>query len=271
MRDPRTTAAMTVAALLLGAASAVGQTDYRNLDDGRPVHSEDAYPVEHYAFELLTGAALENDAGGLETTIFTPELEYGLVMNGQLGLAVPFALVRPAGTSGVGTFGLAGLRVPALYNFNTESRALPAVALRADLALAVGALAGDVGRLTVKAIATHSWGLTRAHANLAWSFGSESGLTETGAAPRWSASLAADRTLFRSSLLLVAEGLMEEQVRGAPTVVTLAAGARWQWSPTAVVDLGLSRRLTSTGPDFAVTVGVSQAFGARGLLPAGRK
>ena len=29
------------------------QIDYRNLDDGRPIATEDAYPVERYAFELL--------------------------------------------------------------------------------------------------------------------------------------------------------------------------------------------------------------------------
>lgn len=269
MRSWYLTAAVAVAALC-PMASAVGQTDYRNLDDGRPVHTEDAYAVERYAFELLTGAALERDAGGLETTTFTAELEHGVVMNGQIGLAAPLAVVNPTG-AGRGTFGLAGLRLHALYNFNTEGVSLPALALRTDLALPVGALAGDVARLTVKGIATRSWGLTRAHANVAWSFGSENGLADADVAPRWSASIALDRTLFRSSILLVAEGLIEKAVRGAPTVATLAAGGRWQWSPTRVIDVGLARRVTANGASLAVTVGLSQVFGARGLLPAGRR
>jgi hypothetical protein len=50
----------------------------------------------------------------------------------------------------------------------------------------------------------------------------------------------------------------------------LAAGTRWQWTPTDVLDLGVSRRLTSGGPDFGITVGLSHAFALRGLLPAGR-
>jgi hypothetical protein len=186
-------------ALFLGATSARAQIDYRNLDDGRPVHTEDAYPVERYAFELLTPAEVQYFPGGLETTTITSELEYGLAPNGQVGLAVPFAFVRRPGASGLGDFGLAGLRLHGLYNFNTESRSLPAVAVRADLALPVGALAGDVARVTLKAIATRSWGLTRAHVNAAWSFGSDDGLTEAGAAARWSGSLAVDRTLFRWS------------------------------------------------------------------------
>ena len=269
MRSQYLTAAVVVAALC-PIASAVGQTDYRNLDDSRPVHTEDAYAVERYAFELITGAALEKDAGGFETTTFTAELEHGVVMNGQIGLAAPLAVVSPAG-SGLGTLGLVGLRLHALYNFNTESGGLPALALRTDLALPVGALAGDVARVTVKAIATRSWGLTRAHANVAWSFGSENGLADADVAPRWSASLAVDRTLFRSSILLIAEGLIEKAVRGAPTVATLAAGGRWQWSPTLVIDLGLARRITANGADVAVTIGLSRVFGARGLLPAGRR
>ena len=270
MRYVSKAALPAVVALSLGATSARAQIDYRNLDDGRPVHTEDAYPVERYAFELLTPAEFRSFAGGLETTTLSGELEYGLVPNGQVGLAVPFAFVRQPGGSGLGDFGLAGLRLHGLYNFNTESRSLPAVALRADLAVPVGALAGDVARVTLKAIATRSWGLTRGHVNAAWSFGSDAGLTEAGAAARWSGSLAVDRTLFRSSLLLVVEGLVEQEVRGAPTAVVLSGGARWQRSPTVVLDVGISRRVTSTGPNFGATVGVSRAFAVRGLLPRGR-
>ena len=263
-------AAAMAAAVLLTAGRAAAQIDYRNLDDGRPVHTEDAYPVERYAFELVTVAGFENDASGVHAARLAPELEYGAFMNGQVGLSAPVGLVRGPGASGLGDLGLAGVRLHALYNFNSEGRALPAIALRTDLSLPVGSLAGDPARVTVKAIATRSWGLTRAHVNATWSFGAEDGLAE-GAAPRWSLSLAADRTLFRSSLLFVAEGLLEQAVRYAPTVATLAAGVRWQWSPTLVLDAGIGRRLSSDGPDFAVSVGVSRAFGIRALLPAGRR
>ena len=213
MRRFHTTALLAAATLILGAVPATAQIDYRNLDYGRPVSTEDAYPIERYAFELLTPWRFETSPGGVRTTSFAPELEYGAILNGQVGLAAPVAYVHVPGAS---DFGLAGLRVHALYNFNTESRSLPAFALRTDVALPVGALAGDVLRATIKAIATRSWGLTRAHLNVAWSFGSESGLAETGAAPRWSGSLAVDRTLFRSSLLLVVAGRPRQQPEAPP-------------------------------------------------------
>jgi hypothetical protein len=269
MRYVAKPALAAAAAVVFGATSARAQIDYRNLDDGRPVHTEDAYPVERYAFELLLPARLQNFPGGLRTATITPELEYGLMPNGQVGLALPVAVVRSPGASGLGELGLGGLRLHGFYNFNTESRSFPALALRADLALPVGALAGDVTRLTVKAIATRSWGLTRAHLNAAWSLGSDDGLAEAGAAARWSGSLAVDRTLFRSSLLMVLEGLAEQEIRGAPTSVIMAGGVRWQRSPTTVVDVGVSRRLTSSGPSFGATVGVSHAFAVPGLMPAG--
>ena len=43
-----------------------------------------------------------------------------------------------------------------------------------------------------------------------------------------------------------------------------AFGGRWQWTPTLVLDAGVSRRLRSAiGPDFALTIGLSHAFAIR--------
>ena len=51
-------AAGAACAVLLGIAAfpavARAQTDYRNLDDGRPVRTEDAFVVDHHEFEVLT-------------------------------------------------------------------------------------------------------------------------------------------------------------------------------------------------------------------------
>jgi hypothetical protein len=54
-------------ALLVGlgvAGPLRAQIDYRNLDDERPLFSEDAYPIERYAFELLVPYRYEAEAGG---------------------------------------------------------------------------------------------------------------------------------------------------------------------------------------------------------------
>jgi hypothetical protein len=251
--------------LFLGRASA--QIDYRNLDDDRPVVTEDAYPVERYAFEVLVPYRFEADASGAELHTTVPEAAYGLARNAQVGLKLPLAAADDAtGTD----WGLAGLRVFGLYNFNTESLRLPALSLRADISFPVGSLAGDGSRFAIKAIATRSWGRMRAHLNASRGFGSEDALSVAEPLSRWNASLAIDRTFFRSSILLIGEVAISQAVQDAPTAVNASLGGRWQWTPTLVLDAGVMRRLRSaTGPDIALTIGISHAFALRGLMPAG--
>ncbi len=254
---------------LLIAPPAAAQIDYRNLDDERPVATEDAYALERYAFELLAPYRFESEREGLSRHVVSPELEYGLASNLQMSVRVPLAAINRAGGT---DWGVAGLRLSALYNFNTESVALPALALRADWAMPVGSLAGDSHRLTLKAIATRSWGRWRGHLNGAVSLGSDdrtAGAAGVEAAPRWGASGAVDRSFLRESLLFVGELLVRRPVRAAPAEVNLAGGIRWQWTPTLVLDAGVTRRLASHGPDVALSIGLSHAFAMRALLPEG--
>lgn len=246
---------------------AAAQIDYRNLDDDRPVVTEDAYPIERYAFELLAPYRYEAEANGARLHTTVPEAAYGLARNAHVGVKLPLAAVD----EGTGTdWGLAGLRVFGLYNFNTESRRLPALSLRADASFPVGSLAGDGSRFAITAIATRSWGRMRAHINAARGFGSEDALSAAEPINRWSASLAVDRTFFRSSMLLIGEVAVSQAIQDAPTAVNASFGGRWQWTPTLVLDAGVTRRLRSdSGPDIALTIGLSHAFALRGLMPAG--
>lgn len=242
------------------------QIDYRNLDDDRPVVTEDAYPVERYAFEVLAPYRFEAESDGAELHSAVPEVAYGLARNAQVGLKLPFAGVDDGGDI---DWGLAGLRLFGLYNFNTESRRSPALSLRADLSFPVGSLAGDGTRFALKAIATRSWGRMRAHLNLAGGFGSETALSVAEPLSRWTASLAVDRTFFRSSLLLIGELAASQTIEGGPTGLTASLGGRWQWMPTLVLDFGVTRRLSDSGPDLGLTLGVSHAFAIRTLMPGG--
>jgi hypothetical protein len=264
LRTAATAAGLSLAFQVMPAAA---QIDYRNLDDDRPVITEDAYPVERYAFELLAPYRFEAEVDGAELHTTVPEAAYGFARNAQVGLKLPLAAVNDGAST---DWGLAGLRLFGLYNFNTESRWLPALSLRGDASFAVGSLAGDGTRFAIKAIATRSWGCTRAHLNLSAGFGSEDGLSVAEPLSRWSASLAVDRTFFRSSLLLIGEVATSQAIEGDPTSVNASLGGRWQWTPTLVLDAGITRRLRSdVGPDIAFTVGLSHAFAIRALMPRG--
>jgi hypothetical protein len=156
--------ALAAGALLVLAPPAHGQIDYRNLDEGRPVATEDAYPIERFAFELLVPYRFESEHSGADFHLIGPEVEFGALRNTQIGVKTLLAAVRETGET---DWGLAGIRVFGLYNFNTESGGIPALAVRAETALPVGSLGGDAFALTLEGIGTHSWGDTRAHLN-AW-------------------------------------------------------------------------------------------------------
>jgi hypothetical protein len=69
-------------------------------------------------------------------------------------------------------------------------------------------------------------------------------------------------------MLLIGEVLTQREVRGAPVEVNAAIGARYQLTPTLVLDAGVGRRLRSrAGPDYDLTIGLSHAFGLSWLLP----
>ncbi len=262
----RTAATAAGLSLYFQVMPAAAQIDYRNLDDDRPVVTEDAYPVERYAFELLVPYRFEAEAGGGELHSTVAEVAYGFIRNAQLGLKLPFAAVaEETGTD----WGLGGIRLFGLYNFNTESRLLPALSLRADAEFPIGLLAGEDSRFALKAIATRSWGRMRVHLNASRGFGSEDSVSVVEPLPRWSASLAVDRTFFRSSLLLIGEIATTQTSDNAPAEVTGSVGGRWQWTPTLVLDFGVTRRLSDSGPDFGFTLGVSHAFAIRALMPGG--
>ncbi|MGH7526199.1 MAG: hypothetical protein ACREMX_05800, partial [Gemmatimonadales bacterium] len=152
---------------------------------------------------------------------------------------------------------------------NTETPALPALALRADVAVPVGNFGGDDPQLGLKGIVTRSWGRTRLHLNGAVTLGAD-GIPAVDAEPNWAVSLAADHTFLRKSLLVIGEVGVLEAAADAPTEVTAAVGVRYQLAPTLGLDAGVSRRLVAdAGPDVGVTFGLSHAFALAVLLPGG--
>jgi hypothetical protein len=244
---------------------AVAQTDYRNLDAGRPVRTEDAYSIERYAIEFLVPYRFESARGPTRTHLLTPELEYGAWLDTHVGVALPLGILDAGGaTAGVGAPSLF-----ALHNFNSETTGWPALALRTDLQLPIASIGDRTTRLSFTGIATRSWGRTRAHLNVTGGIGSAAAVTPLNDAVRWSVGGAVDRTLYRQSVLLVGEVAAARAMAGGPATLNLSGGLRWQWHPTLVLDAGLTRRLRAAGPNLGVTVGLSHTFGFASWMPRG--
>src|SRR5919106_4168307 len=92
----RTTAIAVGLSMAIPAGSLAAQIDYRNLDRERPVATEDAYPVERHAFELLLPFRSERERGGDRLHLIPLEIEYGIFDNAQIGVGLPIAALDSA-------------------------------------------------------------------------------------------------------------------------------------------------------------------------------
>jgi hypothetical protein len=237
----------------LAVVPAAAQVQFRDLDLLHPVPVEDAFPVARHAFEFLAPWDYAQPAGADGQNQLDLDLSYGAFLNGDIGLRLPFGL-GPAGETGLGGVGLFGL-----YNPVREGPSTPAFAIRGD----VFAPSGAAVRGGLTALTTRSFGAARLHLNA----GAAAGEGADEELPRWQAGVAFDYTFFRPSLLLVSALSASAPGAGEPTATTVSAGVRWQWTPTLVVEAGAGRRLSPTGPDLRLTLGISSTFGIRRLVP----
>lgn len=252
-----------IAAGLLCASSAMAgaQTDYYNTDRGRPLRTEDAYPVERRAFEIQAAPLrLERGAGGAYLWEFEPELAYGIAPRTHVEAGIPVAFVDAAGSRRAG---LAGVHLSLLHTLNVET-AIPALAVGVSGALPVGELAGKEAYVGLKGIMTRTFTWARFHANAEYTFGDAPAAGDAGLAEvsRWSAGLAVDRTFPLKSLLLGGELVVDQPLHADEALaLSTAIGARYQLSPRWAVDGGVGKRLSGDDRSWFITVGSAYAFG----------
>jgi hypothetical protein len=277
--------AFAIGSLGTPAIRASAQTDYYNTDRGRPVQIEDAYATERYAFELkLAPVRLERAQGGAYRWELEPEIAYGILPRTQLEVGVPIAH-SDAGAER--RAGLAGLDLSVLHNLNTETRTLPALAVRADLLAPVGNLAPDRMYGSFTGIVTRTFRSLRLHANGQYTLGPSSALAGSpssfsGAAvevdgnaaelSRWLAGAAVDKTFPLRALLITAEVYARQPIISRQDAeYTVGTGVRYQWSTLLAVDAGVGRRLTGERQAWYVTFGTAYVFGVASLMPGGAR
>jgi hypothetical protein len=251
-----------VAALLLMPAATMAQTDYYNLDRGRPLTVEDPYPTERYALELqLATLRLERPAPGVWRWSWVPELAYGLAPRLQVELGAPFGYTDAVGERRLEVEGLEG---GLLYQLLWESRRAPAIGVAVD---GVAPREGPA-TATLRALATRTWPALRLHLNAEATAGPPAPVRDPEGPPRWRVGVAADRTWPLRSLLVGVEALVERPRQpAAPHTLTLAVGLRRQLNPFTAVDVGLGRRLRGSDPAWIFTLGASTVVARRAWIP----
>ena len=154
-------AAGVVVALLLSAPSPARALDHDNLDKNRPVQIEDAYPIAKGEIAVEGGAGFNDRRQGRTRLAFQPQLLYGAYYNTQLEIGGDL-LTEPTTISGAEKSG--DLRVGVLYNFNTETLNVPALAVKLEMELPTGVRSRGVDG-TISGIVTRSFGRWRTHLN----------------------------------------------------------------------------------------------------------
>jgi len=257
-----------ILSILGGATFVFGQADYRNLDPGRPIAIEDAYPLEFRAFEFQVGIPRYSREGGNHQISFEPELKWGFAKDWQFGISGENATV----SNGHRTNSFRDTQLHLLYNLNQENFTLPAIAFRPEATVPTGAIGSENVHAALKAIASKSFGMNRVHFNASYAIGPTEAPGRGGdLVNRYFYGAAYERTFPIEFLTLLVDVYAVKPIQSATTEVIADFGTRYQFTPVWVLDAGVFAGLRK-GPDFGFTVGLSYVFSFRKLFPTeGRK
>lgn len=234
-----------LAILLFGAPAIALAAGHGNLDEGRPLHFEDPYPVPRGEWSLEAGGGFRDARAGQDHAYFPIEALYGVAMNAQISVGTeffshPHALGGEPTESGDITLGI-------LYNFTQETAALPAIGLKytADLPTGVNSHGVDA---RMKALVTKSIGAISFHLNASELFAGERSFGERYS--RSEVDLGASFPLgypeHTRTLLLLGVFTQQALMRGSESVRGIEVGFRRQQSARTVLDLGIG---SETGGD----------------------
>lgn len=141
------------------------QSDYRNLEAGRPLRVTDATPTERYSLDLdLTTFRLERLSLGRYRLQYEPRIAYGILPRAEVSFRMP-SFYRERSISPRG--GVAGLGIGGEYQLLMERQAIPAVAVSAEAFIPAGPNALRTS-YSAKGIVTRSFAPGRVHLNASY-------------------------------------------------------------------------------------------------------
>ena len=248
---------LTVAVSCVVQAHAI---DHKNLDEGRPLRIEDAYPIASGEWAFETGVGYSVERRSRDHAFFPFEILYGAFPNTQLGLGTTL-LTNPRDVDDSRKSG--DLHLSALYNFNQETLTLPAFGLKGTVDFPSGVRSSGTD-FELTGLITKSFQRLSLHFNPAYEFvgdnatGERSGIYKMtlGASYPMGAPMYTRTTLLADIFTEQSSRRRESNVWGAEI------GFRHQMTERLVLDLGIGSEFA--GPvkrsQFFVTTGVSVAF-----------
>jgi hypothetical protein len=255
--------------LVCSAAFAEAQGDFRNLDAGRPIAVEDAQPVEFRALEMQLGIPkFTRESKGHWVYAIERETKIGLWKNLQAGYSSEFVIARRDGNTVVTS---RDSQLHLLYNFNQETRRMPAIAIRPELGIRSGGLGSQHEHGALKLIASKTVNRNRFHLNGSYTIGPTEVSGRGGdLVNRFFYGAAYERTFPLQFVVLVVDVYARKPIDHAKTQVVFDVGTRVQLTPKWVLDASVTAGLRpSAGPDYGFTFGLNRHFSFRWLFPKG--
>lgn len=230
--------------------------DHDNLDKNRPLRIEDAYPLAKGELGLEGGARFLDRRQGRTRFAFQPQVLYGAFYNTQLEIGGDL-VTEPTSIEGAEKSG--DLRVGGLYNFNTETLTLPALAIKLEGEFPTGVRSSGVDA-TLAGILTRTFGRWRTHLNAEYTVvGSARGGERHGL---YRLALGLSYPLgypMRFRETLIADVFTRQSdFSGGRNPTGIEIGLRHQFSSRIVLDGGL-------GTEFAGPADRAAVFGTVGL------
>jgi hypothetical protein len=252
---------VVVLGIIAAAAGGAEAIDHKNLDEGRPVRLEDAYPIGHGEIAIETGAGFALLKHGPDARGFFPiEILYGALSNLQLGIGSTL-FTDPHETDDRPKSG--DLRASALYNFNQETLTLPAFAVKLGLDAPTGVDAHGFG-IEAKGIVTKSFERLSLHLNAGYEFITSSREDERDGRYKLAigASYPVGAPRFTRATLIGDVFAEQSSRRGDRTTVGTEVGLRYQLTPSIVWDAGVGTEFAGPAArsKFSFTTGLSFGF-----------
>lgn len=254
MSTKRTLLLVVLTVLAVPAAQRTARAaDHMNLEASYPLQIEDAYPTAYRNREFLTSFRYELTREDEDRFEIAPQLAYGVLPNTELSVHVPF-LMGEASRSGSGD-----IEVEALYNFNTETIYVPALALEVGGTIPTGK-DSDGFDTTVKFLMTKSisrMGSDRVHLNAVWIHNAASLENEREHRYRliagYSRRIAAD-------WVILADFIRQTEREKDEDSNILELGFRWQVTPLTVVSFGAGAGIGRESPKARAIVAFQKSF-----------
>lgn len=248
------------ASLVIGWSSVhpAQAADHMNLDEGLPITIEDAFPTPYRNYEAQVLGQYDNvrdDSRGNDVFTVEPRLEAGLFRNFQAEIGVPYRLGNTSDRDS------GDVNIDGLYNFNAETLALPAFALKAGVGVPFGR--DSQGAQTVlKAIATktigETWENRRVHLNAAWLHKFDR-RTDDERSDGYLVGVGYSQPVA-SDTVLVADLIREHQIEDDRESNVVEAGVRWQLDPLTVFSAGAGAGFLDESPRFRFLVGLQHTL-----------